>query len=193
MIKRTFLLASLFALGCSAPADDPPTGSAAQSMKDSQGWVHAWIVIAPDHEYEGDVLWIDGNGDADLVYRRNAAAGDGGVDVVTETATGVPCWKPRHPIALTAGPPYTAFAYPTPDPRDGYPGAIDVTQDGGSGTLTVARGTAGGIATSVLDNADEHPESWAFPMWYAWPVYPVPDDVAAIMANRCKATGDAGP
>ncbi len=192
MRPALFLALLVTAIGCSTTSDAEPVATAAQPLKDTQGWAHVWYVASPDHEYEGDALTVYSDGSADLIFRRNAAAADGGVDVVNEEAFAVPCWKPQHPIALTAGPPFTAFAYPTPDPRTGYPVAIDVSQDAGAGTLTIARGGDAGIVTSVLDNADEHPESWVFPMWYAWPIYPIPGDGATIMADQCKASADGG-
>ncbi len=182
------LIALLFALlvaACSSPepeiAPDKTTslGVAAQPLKDTAGWVHVAYGTAPDHWYEGDAVLVDAGGEAEIIYRRM----DPTFGVVTASASGVPCWVSPHPVAITGGPHGTGFLFEQ-DARRNLIGVIDGNPAAPLLGLLLPDGD-GGVEVRSVPNGDLMPATWVWPMWLPFPVYPVPDDVAAIMATAC--------
>lgn len=169
-------------LGCMSPPSSPSSpealGVAAQPLKDTQGWVHVAYGIAPDHWYEGDAVIVDAAGAAEIIFRRM----DPALGLVTETAVDVPCWAPPHPIAITAGPRRTAFVFEQ-DPRANTIGLL-LTDDDQTPELDVlVPDTDAGLESRSLPNGNVG--NFSFPTWLPWPIYPVPADVAAILATAC--------
>lgn len=176
---KLFLLFTLtLLLGCSSPSHEAPLGTAVDPLKENQGWTHVALGLAPDYWYEGDAAIVDAAGDAEIIYRRM----DPVLGLVTETAVGVPCWAPPHPIAITGGPPRTAFVFEQ-DPRQNAIGLLLDDDDLAPALDVYVPDGDAGIVPRALPNGNVG--GFSFPVWLPFPLYPVPADVAAIVASAC--------